>query len=285
MKDWKYRIGGVCLALLFLLICIVLTNNKSIIPQEKTEYEILMFGDSIFGEIRDHTSIPEVLSTLTKETVFNAGIGGSLASYKNVEFRSDAPQDALSLVELVKAIAYEDFAIVDSEFARNTEVFPYFEEVLKGLKNIDHKTTSVIYIEHGVNDYMTGIPLENEKDYMDPYTYKGALRTAITLLKELSPKAQIILCTPTYMVIYDEFGTYQTCEEMDFGGGTLPEYVEAMKEVAKEFQLQVLDNYYELGVRERTVSLYTVDGLHLSSWAREKMAQNMYQQLKELKKP
>ncbi len=285
MKDWKYRIGGVCLGLLFLVICIVLINMKSIIPQEKNEYEILMFGDSIFGEVRDHTSIPEVLSSLTKKTVFNAGIGGSLASYKNVELRNDAPQDALSLVELVKAIANNNFSIVDSEYARNTKVFPYFEEVLTGLRNIDYKKTRVIYIEHGVNDYMSGVLLENEKDDMDPYTYKGALRTAIKLLKDAAPNAQIILCTPTYMVLYDEFGTYQTCEEMDFGGGTLPEYVQAMKEVAEEFQLQVLDNYYELGVRERTVSLYTVDGLHLSSWAREKMAQNMYQQLKELKKP
>lgn len=248
--------------------------------ETKKQYQIICFGDSIFGEIRDDTSIPEVLATLSKKTVMNAGIGGTLASYGNSDYRSDNPKDALSLVALTNAIRNDDFLIQNSEYARNQVTFPYFKEVLEELQQIDYKKTDVIYIEQGVNDYMSGVSLENVKDKMDPYTYAGALRTSIENLQAICPKAQIILCTPTYMVLLDPDGTYQTCEEMDFGGGTLPEYAEIVRKVANEYQLTILDNYKELGIRERTVMLYTVDGLHLASWAREKMAQQMYLQLK-----
>ena len=285
MKNWHFRALGIFLAFVIAGIFIAISINSHTRKIDEKQYDILCFGDSIFGEVRDSTSIPEVLASLTKKRVMNAGIGGTLASYSNKEYRSDAPKDALSLVALTKAIKTNDFIVQKSELARNQITFPYFEEVIMELQLIDYKKTDVIYIEQGVNDYMAGVPLENKEEPLDTYTYAGALRTAIENLKIACPNATIILCTPTYMVLFDQNGTYQTCEEMDFGGGTLPEYAEIVRKVAAEYQLPLLDNYKDLGIRERTVMLYTLDGLHLASWAREKMAQQMYLQWKTLKKP
>lgn len=80
----------------------------------------------------------------------------------------------------------------------------------------------MLIIEHGVNDYLSGCPVDNKEDPYDAYTYGGALRTCLKLLQENYPKLRIVLVTPTYCWLLAE---EKTCEQKDYGQGILEEYV------------------------------------------------------------
>ena len=53
----------------------------------------------------------------------------------------------------------------------------------------DFSNTDYFVIEYGMNDFLSGIPLNDEDDIYDEYTYVGALRIAIQRLRDSFPDA------------------------------------------------------------------------------------------------
>ena len=73
----------------------------------------------------------------------------------------------------------------------------------------------------------------------------------------------------------------QTCDEIDYGGGTLSDYVEAEIRLAQELDLEIVDLYYDVYSRENWEDweAYTVDGIHPNEAAREMLAQRIAENL------
>lgn len=56
-------------------------------------------------------------------------------------------------------------------------------------------------------------------------------------------------------------------------GGKLTDYVQIEKEIAKEYDLLVVDSYYELGINKENIKQFSDDGVHLNYDGRQKMAE------------
>lgn len=158
----------------------------------------------------------------------------------------------------------------------------YFPESVEGLNRLSEEQVRVLIIEHGVNDYLSGCPVDNKEDPYDTYTYGGALRTCLKLLQENYPKLRIVLVTPTYCWLLAE---EKTCEQKDYGQGILEEYVNTELAIAEKFGVEVVDNYHDSGIGKNKTfeewQEYTQDGIHLNEAGRALVAEKIVEAIKE----
>lgn len=247
-------------------------------PAGENTFQVVAFGDSVLGLVRDETAVPVRLQALTGKTVYNASLGGTCAARNRDDKRMDQARGALSLVGLTRALGAEDFSVQKTVRMRenNTE---YFLEAIDGLTKVDFSRVETVIIQHGLNDYHAGTPIENPEEPYDEYTYLGALRTSINSLKKINPELRIILLTPTYAwyIAYE-----QTCEEIDYGGGTLSDYVEAEIRLAQELDVEIVDLYHDVYSCEsgENWETYTIDGIHPNETAREMLAERIAEALR-----
>ena len=273
----KIVYGAAAALVLALLAAITLRERPDNI--ELSQVQIVVFGDSLCGMVRDETSIPAQVGELMGMTVFNGAFGGTCVSRVDEERRLDRYGDSLSLVGLTKAIAAGDFGVQQSLKVRgnNTE---YFEETVDGLERIDFSAVELLLIMHGLNDYYAGAPICNEKDPYDEYTFIGALRSSLEYLQRVNPRMRIVLVTPTYTWY---LGIKQTCEEYDAGYGVQEDYIRAEMDLAQELGIEVVDISRDVYPHENWEdwALYTVDGLHPNEDARELLARTIAEYLKQ----
>ncbi len=262
-----------------LFLCLFLLFWREKESEEKQTVQIVFFGDSSYGNIRDESAIPEQVGRLSGKTVFNAAFGGTGAGRQDRGQRLDYSGDSLSLAALTKAVYGGDFG-VQQTIRPTQDITWYFISTVDGLENIDFSVVETVIIGHGLNDYYSGLPLENEKDPMDEYTFAGALRSSLTALKRVNPSLRIVLLTPTYSWLTEAM---QTCEEYDGGGGILEKYVEKEIAVAAEQGVGVIDLYHDFFPHEvwEDWSRYTVDGLHPNEAGRALIAEKIADYLQE----
>ncbi len=249
-------------------------RGKSITRQP---VDIVIFGDSIFGEIRDEQAVPAQLQQILGQSVYNGAFGGTCAARVDSERRLDYSRDLFSLAELAKSVESGDFGVQQSVIMResNTE---YFGEVIDGLDAIDFSRVGTFVIQQGVNDYHAGVPIENPEAPCDERTFMGAVRAAVKSFRKVNPEARIVIITPTY-TWYIVSG--KTCEETDNGGGILEDYVNADLRLAEELDLEVIDVYHGLYSHERWEDwrLYSRDGLHPNETGRRMLTEKIAEQL------
>lgn len=276
-KKVKIIIYG---AAVIIFICLFsFTFHSRADRPDRSQVQIVALGDSIFGLVRDETSIPAQVGELMGMTVFNGGFGGTCVSRIDEEHRLDYGKDALSLVGLAKAAAGNDFGVQQSLRFRESSS-EYFEETVDGLEKIDFSSVELVLVMHGLNDYYSGVPVRNEKDIYDEYTFTGALRSAIEYLRQANPGMRIVLVTPTYTWYLP---TEQTCQEYDEGGGVQEDYILAEMAVAEELGIEVIDVYHDVYPHEKWEDwgLYTLDGLHPNESGRELLSGIIAEYLKQ----
>lgn len=241
------------------------------------QVQIVAFGDSVFGLIRDETAVPQQVQDLTGQSVYNAAFGGTCLARTDSDRRMDYASGSLSFVGLAKAVRAGDFGVQQALRVResNTE---YFAEVIDGLEAVDFAQVETVLIQQGLNDYHAGTPIENRNDPYDEYSFLGALRTAVEALRKKNPEVRIVLITPTY-TWYTATGL--TCEEADQGGGVLEAYVEAELRAGEELGIEVVDVYHDFYPHESwdDMNLYTSDGLHPNEEGRKKLAERIAEKL------
>lgn len=275
---WKKKfiyllISAVVFAALFFLT--FRDRNEGV---ERQAFQIVTFGDSVFGEVRDETSVPVQLTSLMNVSCYNAAFGGTRIARGDSEHRLAYTKDALSLVGLMKSVEADDFGVQQSAHMRESNS-EYFEETIDGLTAIDFSKVEIVMIQHGLNDYYSGVPISNEENPYDEYSFTGALRTSLSILREKFPRIRIVLVTPTYTWYRQE---QLTCEEFNAGYGVMEDYVRAELEVAEEFGVEVIDLYHDFFPHEQWEDweLYTRDGLHPNEAGRaliaEKIADALY---------
>lgn len=240
-------------------------------------WKIVALGDSIIGKEREGEAVHAYFKEYTGVPMLNAAFGGNLASAGKNADRYSYHEESLNLYALAEAICYRDFGAQKADMAASQIKGWYFWEALDGLAKADLRRTDILLIEFGVNDYMAGKKLDNPEDALDVDTYGGALRYAIELFQKTYPNLDIVLVTPAFCHIVD----YGMCTEVDFGGGTLDAYADMGKKVAAEYGLDVIDVFYEFGMDQTNVMVYTEDGMHLSVEGRQMYARFLQEQLKE----
>lgn len=209
--------------------------------------------------------------------VINCGFGGTRATKRN----SVNGYDAFDFSKLIDAIISKNFSYQDSSLVNIST--DYYAERLNRLKTIDLSHTDILTINFGTNDWTGGVQLENNSNLYDITYYKGALRYCIQKILTEYPAIKIVLITPTWRMWFNTDGTfnYDSNAATMGGGQNLPLFVKAMKDVAEEFQLPVIDAYYLLGVNKFNYTNYfnSPDGTHHSENGRISLGRLLSQQL------
>ena len=273
-KEWPYW----CAALLLLLgcaACVWALFEKR--PDQVCDCIVL--GDSIYAEKREENPVAYRVFDASAQTVFNGAFGGTSLARFDQERYPDERMDAYSLAELTKSIVSKDFC-VQRQITVEIPATEYFDAVEGELEKIDFSKAKVLLIGYGMNDYQNGVPLDDPKDPMNEYTFGGALRSTVTTLKKAFPQLRMILLTPTYSW-YLEKG--KSCEELDWGGGLLEDYVLLELEIGAACGVETIDLYHGLYETDsfENWSKYTRDGVHPNEAGMERIAGAIKQYLEE----
>ena len=131
----------------------------------------------------------------------------------------------------------------------------------------------IVVVFGGTNDYGHGDAPLGEPQDRTVWSFYGGLHVLYDALLERFPKAKIVILTP--MVRREEVRE----------GYALPPFVEAVRQVAGEYKLPVLDLYrdYPVDLRDAdTMKKYMPDGLHPSDLGHSVLADMLIDYLKEL---
>jgi lysophospholipase L1-like esterase len=238
---------------------------------------VVNFGDSIFGNTQDSTSVSSYIANKTGATVHNLGFGGCRMS------KHSTPWDAFSMYSLADTIVTNDYTKQDTALMNGADTLPhYFDNTVELMKTIDFNTVDYITIAYGTNDYTAGVNLDNEADLLDVNTYKGALRYSLEKIMTTYPHLKIMALTPTYRFWRDDFGEFvEDSGTKLFNGTTLDAFVTAIIEVSKEYKTPYLDNYYDLGINKFNRDKYfpSNDSTHPNATGNEKLGSKIASQL------
>ena len=244
----------------------------------KIPYQIVFFGDSVPGLVRDESGIPYQVAEALGKTMMNSAFGGTCVGRVNTINELDYGKESLSLVALTKAIANSDFGPQQSLRIRDP-VSMEFESMVDELEKVDFTQVELVIIEHGVNDFYGGVPVRNDKNVMDEYTFGEALRTSIEALRQVNPNMRILLVTPTFSWL---FQSGKACDEYNVGYGTLEAYIQEELKIAEEYGVEIIDIYHDFYPHETWDDwmVYSMDGLHPNEAGRTKIANRISGYLK-----
>lgn len=243
---------------------------------------IVNFGDSIFGKARPPKDISTYLAEISGATVYNVGFGGCRMSEHSLPHF-----DRFGMYRIADAVTTRDFSLQDESFSYEPigEALPsYFTEGLATLKSIDFSKVDIATIAYGTNDFTAGQPLESA-DKCDTGAFGGALRYSIEKLRTAFPHIRFVICSQTYRFWRDKNGNFindsDTCIE---NGNTLLDFVNKTKEIAEEYGLGYIDNYYGSGMNygNRNECFSDTDGTHPIEYGRRLIAQNIKKELCEI---
>lgn len=120
---------------------------------------------------------------------------------------------------------------------------------------------AMVYIAAGTNDFKLDVPLGTigplAQTTHDRATFYGAYRTTIDYLLAQNSGVQIILATP----LQRNNAGYSTTTT-NAAGHMLGDYRAAIFALADMYSLPAVDMYALSGISEKTLDLYTMDGLH-----------------------
>lgn len=249
----------------------LIANNRTnpVIYPDAQDCRIIFLGDSVIGNYSGSTSIPGVVAGLTNAQVVNLGLGGGCASDA-----SDDADEIIALNDIINALICKDVSLLSSnqEIYLNTSLC----ENLTAYFETEPAENLCFVISYGLNDYFVGRPIASEDPY-DTYTYEGAIRTAVTTLQQEYPDAHIILTTPNFTT-YFENGT----EYREGATHTLEDYANAVIALSQELDVELVDNFYELGIDEENYPQYLVDGCHPNETGRFLMGQRISTKLNKI---
>jgi lysophospholipase L1-like esterase len=247
---------------------------------------IVNFGDSIFGNYRPPVDVSTFLAEHTGATVHNCGFGGCRMAKHGV-----ANFDAFSMYRLATAIVSQDFSVQDAAIVagktaatEGTGKLPaYFEKSLALLKSINFNEVDIITIAYGTNDYASNVDTDDATNTHNTDTFGGALRHSIETILNAFPHIRVFVCSQTWRFDMDGSGNFtdDSNTKVNYDGNKLTDFVAKTKEIAKDYQLPFIDNYYSLGLNKFNRSTYfsATDGVHPNETGRRVLAAHIANEL------
>ena len=211
----------------------------------------LFLGDSITEGAcasRLENRFVNIFGEETGAQVFNYGVGGTRIAYQHQPSLEEPQYDM------------------------------YFASRIFGMSwNAD-----IIFIFGGTNDYGHGdAPLGKQGD-TNPMTFYGALHDLYQRLQKKYPTAQIIAITPLHCD-NDEREVNSIGTERK---GGLRSYVEAIKNVAKDFDIPVIDAFNDWDMQpvadKANDPYFTADGLHPNNNGHRYIAEKLVEFVKNM---
>ncbi len=253
--EYAYGLGGgpVAIARLEEMFADMEAWAKELELDRQSQADYVFLGDSLFGNYRDTMSIPGVTAAFSGSRVWNCAVGGSVAA--------DMNQRGYGLLPMAERLSGDKAYWKEELNSLGAGHLPPGVASLWDFRE-QHKTERrlLFILNHGVNDYMSGLPLEDVPGQLGT---KSALALAIDMLAEAYPHAEFLIMTPGYITYFD-YGR----EIRHAHGGTLMDYVEASQTVAATKGAVCLDSYAFLDLDPDKAWDYLEDGCHPNAQAR-----------------
>ena len=216
-------------------------------PYKELTCTVVVFGPSILAMEPGPTGVAGRLEELTSFEVKDYSLLGGMAT--RIE------GDSFSDISLVSILLYNE-----DKLSR---------EMRDAIPDADY-----VIIAFGGNDHSMGIPASGDGE-----SYENALLISVETIKKMNPDARIVLVGPTNGWGMED-GEYVFATELDFGGGKLGDYVDAMKRVAEKEDVLCVDMLDAWTFCEDDSTRYAEDGSHLTELGRrvyaEYLAKNIY---------
>ena len=239
---------------------------------KRSDVTIVNFGDSIFGydNVGGGPLISDYISGLTGATVYNAGFGGCRMSSHHHDNWTP-----FSMFSLANAVTSGDFSIQEralrGELRKDGDpsLPTYFPERIEALRAVKWSEVDIATISFGTNDFTANNRrIYNDGDRYDTDTYAGALRYSIEKLRSAFPHIKLYIISPTYRFFIDRENGFRYIDDSDTHvnkrDNTLLDFVKATADIAAEYGLPYIDNYYGPGIsrENRYDYFYETDGTH-----------------------
>lgn len=221
---------------------------------------ILCLGNAPFADNKGH-GLDQALANTVNGKSINGSFGISYQAMEAYPEQDDSPIDAFSLYGIVKALCTNDFSFQDKA---STQV-PFNDSdrsALEDLKQVDMNTIDMLVIMYDCEDYFAKHPVYDPGYEDNPITFAGALKASLKLLEEKYPHIRtVVLSTPACGKTIDDY--YVDGDVIDFGNGTLVDYLLYDVQTVMSEGMSFIDNYYgTITVDNRDKYLY--DDYHLN---------------------
>lgn len=199
------------------------------------------FGDSI-SELK---SLPHTAGTLMSANVYDCSFRGSVIG------RTYSNYDTFSFCNLVTSIISGDFSSQWAQLEQMEEdqghTLPYLRENLTTLESLDFSEVDYVVLLQGTNDFGLPINVPSGSTYDSRLAeMKGLMDDAFSRFITFAPHIKFYILSPFYRG--DKF--------VDNYGDTLPEYVDAQKEVAEKYAIPFYDLYHNSRICQQNVTTY-----------------------------
>lgn len=233
-------------------------------PVPDGDLQLVFIGDSQFDNWRNSgTSISELVGEEMNALHYNLGVGGTCAAVKRT-------QNGNSTEESDNDYEEANFTAICHMLKGDLEISSYSnslnEEFATVLYSIQPEKVDYYIIEYGYNDYYMGLDIYNKDNPYDEHTYYGALNQGIKMLKEISPNAHFIICTPCYCRFYDGSGNDMgDAYNISKGQGSLAYYADYALRLADNIGARKLDaiSGTTFNLNSYTYKEYLEDAIHL----------------------
>ncbi len=221
--------------------------------------QIVVFGDSQFGNYLDVNGIAARLSRDCQANVYNLAMGGTTCALLPGETEDS---DSTSFFGMARAVA----GLQDPDFLK--EDHPYTYSVFEGC---DFSKTDVFVVEYGVNDWFRVTPLTGGSRVRSVF---GALDMGIGYLMKAYPDAKFVVCDPTYAQFFDgSTGAYLGDGNVLSNGSyclvDIANGIESYASTAMKDVVYATGMYHDLGINSTNAADYLEDGIHMNDAGRK----------------
>lgn len=228
------------------------------LPQLDSTYTYVFFGDSVIGNYTNSMSIPEIVGGYTGARTINCGYGGLSATKKD--------ENDFGISGIIDAFLSGEYEHFEDDKPVKTGI-PAFYNTLSEINT----EKLVFFISMGLNDYMSGCPLQSQVPE-DITTFKGGMEYAVARLKAAYPDSEIVLMTPNFLGLCED-GT------QDLNGYVLEDLVDTVLALSRELKVKCIDVFHGLDINPTNKLTYLADMCHPNELGRFEIGRLVFRHL------
>ena len=247
--------AAVIVLLLFLTGCVrsgspVQSLSSETVPSKYKAMtgNVVVFGTSIWAIEPGPEGVKANFENLTSVKVTDNSLLGGMATRLEGDYLED--------VSLVSILLYSD-----DKYSKRMR-----QDVVKA---------DYVILAFGGNDQAKGVPASGTGN-----SFENALQISVTAIKEMNPKARIILISPLNGWLPVD-GEYIPFADIDNGGGKLADYIAAVERVADREKLLCVKMSEAIVFSKDDPTKYFKDGSHLTAEGSRIYAEYLTKQIYE----
>ncbi len=261
-----------------------LTPDKLEGRPDDGKHTILFLGNNAITDGHDPDQVgtmTELLEQRYDVSTINGGFHGSLMSCDSSVYIPTCPWDAFRLYHLSKALCTGDFKLQEEALESDEMEFPEnqeneYRDKVALLKDLDMNTVDTLVIFYDGADMLNYRPVREVEGEIskDISTVCGALSSSLDLLQKAYPFIRIVIMSPFHAYAVSEQGFYESLDTLDYGQGSLPDYLYSMVDVARDHDVSMIDNYYGT-INELSGTSYLEDNMKLNNDGRDVLTERL----------